>query len=109
MVRSKPRLTLRSVSYDTSGMNLADYLSQPEAPSMAAFARDLGLNPDQVRQWRHGHDNRRPSPENCAAIEAATDRAVMRWDLRPDDWWKIWPELVGKKGAPAVPDTVKVS
>lgn len=104
MVRSKPRLTLRSVSYDTRRtMNLDAYLSLPAARSMAGFARDLGLNPDQVRQWRHGHDNRRPSPENCAAIEATTARAVMRWDLRPDDWWRIWPELIGKKGAPAVP------
>ena len=84
-------------------MNLADYLSEPGAPSMAAFARDLGLNPDQVRQWRHAHDNRQPSPANCVDIERLTNRAVMRWDLRPDDWWKIWPELVGLEGAPAVP------
>jgi len=41
--------------------------------------------------------------EHCAAIEAATARAVMRWDLRPDDWWRIWPELIGTPGAPAVP------
>lgn len=24
------------------------------------------------------------------------------WDLRPDDWHRIWPELVGTKGAPDV-------
>ena len=45
--------------------------------------------------------------QHCAAIEQATDRVVMRWDLRPDDWWKIWPELIGKKGAPAVPEQAK--
>ena len=84
-------------------MNLADYLSLPSAPSMAEFARTLGLNPDQVRQWRHGHDNRQPSPANCVEIEVATGGAVMRWDLRPADWWRVWPELIGKKGAPAVP------
>ena len=108
MARSISRLTLRSLSYDTKRtMNLDAYLSQPGSPSMAAFARDLGLNPDQVRQWRHGHDNRRPSPENCAAIEAATSRAVMRWDLRPDDWHRIWPELIGSKGAPSIVEPVK--
>ncbi len=84
-------------------MNLADYLSLPDAPSMAAFARDLGLNADQVRQWRHGHDDRKPSPANCVAIERATNGVVRRWDLRPDDWQAIWPELVGTKGAPKAP------
>jgi DNA-binding transcriptional regulator YdaS (Cro superfamily) len=84
-------------------MNLDAYLSQPGAPSMAALARDLGLHPDQVRQWRHGHDKRQPRPENCTAIERVTDRAVMRWDLRPDDWHRIWPELIGQAGAPSMP------
>jgi len=30
----------------------------------------------------------------CVAIERATGGVVTRKDLRPDDWWKIWPELV---------------
>ena len=38
--------------------------------------------------------------DHCAAIEAATERAVMRWELRPNDWHRIWPELVGMPGAP---------
>lgn len=32
--------------------------------------------------------------ELCVAIEQATDGAVTRKDLRPDDWHRIWPELV---------------
>lgn len=39
----------------------------------------------------------------AVALEAATDGAVRRWDLRPDDWHGIWPELIGAEGAPAVP------
>ena len=31
--------------------------------------------------------------EHCAAIEQATNGAVTRRDLRPDDWQRIWPEL----------------
>ena len=31
-------------------------------------------------------------PEHCAVIEART--GVSRRDLRPDDWHRIWPELV---------------
>ena len=36
-------------------------------------------------------------------IEAVTGRAVCRWDLRPTDWHRIWPELVQADGAPALP------
>lgn len=36
-------------------------------------------------------------------IEQESGRAVMRWDLRPADWHRIWPELIGTEGAPAVP------
>jgi DNA-binding transcriptional regulator YdaS (Cro superfamily) len=31
--------------------------------------------------------------ERCYAIERATNGAVTRKDLRPDDWQEIWPEL----------------
>ncbi|MDB5975187.1 MAG: hypothetical protein JWR07_1947 [Nevskia sp.] len=30
----------------------------------------------------------------------------MRWDLRPNDWYLIWPELIGVEGAPSVPAIV---
>ena len=43
-------------------------------------------------------------PEHCVTIEQKTDRAVRRWDLRPSDWWLIWPELIGADGAPAIPE-----
>ena len=32
--------------------------------------------------------------ERCPAIEFATGGAVTRRNLRPNDWWLIWPELV---------------
>ena len=45
----------------------------------------------------------RPAPPTrCYAIEVGTDFEVRRWDLRPDDWHRIWPELIGAEGAPAV-------
>ena len=31
--------------------------------------------------------------ERCVPIERATNGAVTRKDLRPDDWQEIWPEL----------------
>ncbi len=84
-------------------MKLHDYLSQPGALSVAELRLAAGVKSDaQIRQWRHGYADRMPGPENCVAIEQATGRAVMRWDLRPDDWHRIWPELIGAEGAPAV-------
>jgi DNA-binding transcriptional regulator YdaS (Cro superfamily) len=38
-----------------------------------------------------------PSPANCLSIERATDGAVTRQDLRPDDYWLIWPDLPAPK------------
>lgn len=86
-------------------MNLHSYLSQTGSLSVSALAERVGIkNPAQVRQWQHGYANRLPSPENCVAIEQATDSAVRRWDLRPSDWWLIWPELIDVEGAPAIPE-----
>lgn len=40
-----------------------------------------------------GYGNRTASAETAARIEAASQGAVGRKDLRPDDWMVIWPEL----------------
>jgi DNA-binding transcriptional regulator YdaS (Cro superfamily) len=68
----------------------------------AALASALGLKQQHVWNWL----NRRTEvpAAHCAAIEKATARVVMRWDLRPDDWHRIWPELIGQPGSPAVPE-----
>lgn len=36
--------------------------------------------------------------EHCPAVELLT--GVPRWLLRPEDWHRIWPELVARKDAP---------
>lgn len=71
-------------------MDINTYLSSTE--TAASLARKLGINPVLVSQWRNGH---RPIPvERCSDIERATDNAVTRRDIRPDDWHRIWPELI---------------
>lgn len=71
-----------------------------------ALADALGVTQPTVSQWVR---DERPVPTRfCALIERhptnlAAERPVMRWDLRPDDWSLIWPELIGAEGAPAVP------
>ena len=60
--------------------------------SQAALARAIGASPALVWQWIKGV---RPVPlQYCTAIDRATDGAVSRRDLRPDDWGDIWPELI---------------
>lgn len=82
-------------------MNLDKYLSRPGAESMSSLARELGINADQLRQWRHGHEGRRPNPENCTAIERATYGLVTCEELRPDlPWLRVkdqhWPHPKGR-------------
>lgn len=47
--------------------------------------------------------------EHCATIEIATNGAVTRRDLRPDDWQKIWPELAAAQPHQAHPATQPVA
>lgn len=59
--------------------------------TQAALAKAIDVSPAVVHQWGSGL---RPVPvQHCVAIERATDGAVTRCDLRPDDWHLIWPEL----------------
>ncbi|UDF33499.1 UNVERIFIED_ORG: helix-turn-helix domain-containing protein [Shinella sp. XGS7] len=44
-------------------------------------------------------------PRYVPAIERATGYEVRCWDLCPDEWHLIWPELIGTPGAPPVPTT----
>lgn len=77
-------------------MNLNQYLNQPNI-SKIDFANNLKVTNGMVSQWLSGH---RPiSPEKCLAIENYTKRLVKRQELRPDDYWKIWPDLPEPKKA----------
>ena len=63
------------------------------------LAQLLGVSAAAVGNWKI----RGAIPiEHCAAIEIATEGAVTRRDLRPDDWQKIWPELADLE--PNTPD-----
>lgn len=73
-------------------MKLIDYLDEQRGRG-AALAAALGVSPVMVSQWASGVKS--PIPlERCRPIEAATEGAVTRRDLRPDDWDVHWPELV---------------
>lgn len=65
---------------------------------LTAMAQRLGVSAQRLSNWMQ----RGVPIEQCAAIEAATGGAVRRWDMRPSDWHRIWPELIRADGAPMV-------
>lgn len=63
-----------------------------EVGSQVRLATLLGVSPGFVNQLLK---NRRPTPPSlCPRIELLSNSKVARKDLRPNDWFEIWPELV---------------
>jgi DNA-binding transcriptional regulator YdaS (Cro superfamily) len=59
--------------------------------SQSLLAAQLKVTPPTVNQWVKGT---RPVPAAyCKAIEQVTNGEVTRSDLRPTDFWLIWPDL----------------
>lgn len=81
-------------------MKLADYLKEQGKGTAARLARALRISYPTLWQW--AYTDKEPDPRNAVRLELLTERAVMRWDVR-EDWHEIWPELIGRPGAPAVP------
>jgi DNA-binding transcriptional regulator YdaS (Cro superfamily) len=50
------------------------------AGGVTKLARALGVSYQAVRKW----EKHQPPATRCVAIEAATDRQVTRYELRPD-------------------------
>lgn len=77
-------------------MDLNQYFALPESKSPSVVAREVGVSPAVVYQWRR---KLRPIPtEYGAPLEVATDGLVSRRD-NWGDWARIWPELVTAKSA----------
>lgn len=73
--------------------SLKHYVAQH---GLTPLARSLDVSVQRLANWLE----RGVPTDMCAAIEGSTKGAVMRWDLRPDDWHLIWPELAKRKDAP---------
>lgn len=85
-------------------MDLRTFLDEQPRGFAGPFADRLRISRVYLMQLAARQDGRLPSPELCVLIEYDTEKKVMRWDLRPDDWHRIWPELIGADGAPPVPE-----
>ena len=71
------------------------------------LAAAVGVVQGAVSNWRMRGST--VPVEHCATIEIATNGAVTRRDLRPDDWQKIWPELAAAQQYQAHPATQPVA
>lgn len=72
-------------------MDLKNYLIESDTKK-AEFARAINVSAALLHQWI---ESIRPvAIQHCPAIEKQTGGKVTRKELRPDDWHKIWPELV---------------
>ena len=63
-----------------------------DRPDRAAFAIRCDTSLGHLTNVAYGY---KPcSPELAVSIERESGGAVKRQELRPDDWTRIWPELV---------------
>jgi hypothetical protein len=67
------------------------------SPTKMAAALGNGVLRQHIEHWR---ESGRVPTEHCRAVHDLTD--VKCWELRPADWSRIWPDLIGTKGAPKV-------
>lgn len=87
-------------------MDLKTYIATAERGTAAKLAAALGVSPSYLSQMARG--TAPISAERCVAIERETAGLVTRIDLKPKDWWLIWPELDSQeralKGIAAIDD-----
>lgn len=76
-------------------MQLRTYLNSAPRGTAVELARAVEVSPVMVTQWANGV--KAVPTERCLAIERATGGKVTRADLRPSDFWLIWPDLPAPK------------
>jgi hypothetical protein len=79
-------------------MDLKTFLSSKSRPDREDFAERCGTTLGVLQNIMYGL---RPcNPELAVSIERESGGVMRRWYTRPDDWHRIWPELIGSEGAP---------
>lgn len=72
--------------------SLIDHINRLNLDDRAAFEMDSGTSIGYLRKARTV--GQLLGAELCVNIERATNGEITRRDLRPDDWHRIWPEIV---------------
>lgn len=83
-----------------AGMDLKAFLAPLDAEQRDQFASRCGTTKGHLQNVMYGV---RPCATDLAvSIEKESAGAVRRWELRPNDWERHWPELVDAPGAPKI-------
>src|SRR4051794_11851246 len=82
-------------------MNLKEYIAGSKRGTAKKLAESLGISQSYLSQMASGQSP--ISQERCVVIEQVTGGMVPRWELKPGNWHKLWPELVGTAGSPPIP------
>lgn len=77
---------------------LRTYLNSMPAAEQVVFAAKCGTSVGYLRKALSV--GQLLGAELCARLDVQSGGAVRRWDLRPEDWHRIWPELIETDGAP---------
>lgn len=80
-------------------MDLKTHISNMTVEDRDLFAEKCGTSRGHLQNVAYGY--RTCAPALAVAIEKASDRVVTRKSLCPNDWHRIWPELIGIDGSPA--------
>ena len=80
-------------------VKLIDYIKRFSPEERAAFAVAVGTTLGHLNNVAYGL--RVASAALCKQIAIATERVVPEWEMRGQDWYLIWPELIGAAGAPS--------
>lgn len=80
-------------------MELKEYIKPMTSEERERFAIKCGTTKGHLNNVMYGY---KPCGTDLAvAIEAETKKKVTRKELRPDDFWRHWPDLKQAKRAPA--------
>lgn len=82
-------------------MDLKTFLSPLSQEQREDFASSCETTKGHLQNVMYGMKS--CATDLAVLIERNSGFTVRRWDLRPDDWFKHWPELIGIEGAPKVP------
>ena len=85
-------------------MTLNEYLKTLPSGGQGEFAKDCGITHTYLSQLSSVQDGRVPSPALSLVIWNKSKKVVSRQELRPSDFWLIWPDLAHLK-----PKTTEVS
>lgn len=95
----------------SEGMNEQILIACTLMGSQTSLAKALGVKPPVVNQWLNLI--RPVPPKTCVAIEKVTNGKVRRQDLRPNDFWELWPDLpapvVTPTPTPPIPEDCKAA